>query len=213
MTEPPVVKSARETAYDYLKASIVSGELTPGQIIDDATVANLCGISRTPVREALIQLEKVGLVHAPPRRRPSVAPSMGDDVEQILAPLGALQAVAARLATPLATAGDVSLMEELNSKLVAAADANDWTAAAVADMNFHFVLVNRTNNRFLISEVDNLQTLFNRAKRLYMRNRGPDQKSGQEHAAIIDAVKNGDAEGAAAATIKNFQRLPAEGDE
>lgn len=104
-------------------------------------------------------------------------------------------------------------MEELNSKLVAAADANDWTAAAVADMNFHFVLVNRTNNRFLISEVDNLQTLFNRAKRLYMRNRGPDQKSGQEHAAIIDAVKNGDAEGAAAATIKNFQRLPAEGDE
>jgi DNA-binding GntR family transcriptional regulator len=78
-------------------------------------------------------------------------------------------------------------------------------------MNFHFVLVHRTNNRFLIAEVDNLQTLFNRATRLYMRNRGPDQESGQEHAAIIDAVKNRDAEGAAAATIKNFQRLPEDG--
>lgn len=208
MTEPPVVKSARETAFDYLKGSIVSGELQPGEIIDDATIANLCGISRTPVREALIQLEKVGLVHAPPRRRPSVAPSSGDDVEQILAPLGALQSAAARLATPHMTAADVGLMEELNSRLLAAVDTNDWGAAAAADMEFHFVLVNRTNNRFLIAEVDNLQTLFNRAKRLYMRNRGPDRRSGEEHAAIITAVKNGDAEGAAAATIKNFQRLP-----
>lgn len=206
MTEPPVVRSARETAFDYLKASIVAGELQPGEIIDDAKIANLCGISRTPVREALIQLEKVGLVHTPPRRRPAVAASSGDDVEQILAPLGVLQALAARLATPLATAADVSLMEEFNTQLLAAADANDWGAAALADMEFHFVLVNRTNNRFLIAEVDNLQTLFNRATRLYMRNRGPDQESGREHAAIIEAVRKGDAEGAAAATITNFQR-------
>jgi DNA-binding GntR family transcriptional regulator len=206
MPEPPVVKSARETAYDYLKASIISGELHPGEIIDDATIADVIGISRTPVREALIQLEKVGLVHAPPRRRPAVAPSNGDDVEQILAPLGALQALAAKLATPLATNADVGLMEDLNRRLMAAAETGDWASAAVADMEFHAVLVHRTNNRFLISEVDNLQTLFNRATRLYMRNRGPDQMSGREHAEIIEAVRNGDPEHAEEATVKNFQR-------
>lgn len=206
MRIPPVVKSARETAYDYLKSSIVSGELTPGEIIDDAAIAQLCGISRTPVREALIQLEKVGLVNAPPRRRPSVASSSGDDIEQILAPLGALQTLAARVATPLITPDDIVHMETLNQRLVAAAEGNDWAEAALADMEFHGVLVSRTDNRFLIAEIDNLQTLFTRANSLYMRNRGPDQNSSREHAAIIEALHAKDADRAAAATAKNFQR-------
>ena len=201
-------KSARETAYNYLKASIVSGDLRPGEVIDDAQVATLCGISRTPVREALIQLEKVGLVNAPPRRRPSVAPSSGDDIEHILAPLGVLQALAARVAAPLITPEDIAEMEELNSRLLAAAEASDWAQAAAADMQFHGVLVQRTNNLFLITEVDNLQTLLARANALYMRNRGPDQNSNREHAAIIEALRSKDGDLAAAATETNFHRRP-----
>lgn len=206
MPTPPVVRSARETAYDYLKASIVSGELTPGTILYDGAIAQLCGISRTPVREALIQLEKVGLVNAPPRRRPSVASSTGDDVEQILAPLGALQTLAARVATPIVTSEDVARMEELNRRLLSAAASDDWGEAALADMEFHGVLVQRTDNRFLVAEVDNLQTLFTRAKGLYMRNRGPDRKSIREHSAIIRALHDKDVERAAVATARNFER-------
>jgi DNA-binding GntR family transcriptional regulator len=208
MSIPPVVKSARETAYDYLKTSIVSGELRPGEIIDDATVATLCGISRTPVREAVIQLEKVGLVNAPPRRRPTVAASSGDDIEHILGPLGALQTLAAKVAAPLVTPDDVVQMEALNRRLLNAAEVNDWAEAALLDMEFHGILVLRTDNRFLIAEVDNLQTLFTRANALYMRNRGPDQQSSREHSAIINAVRAKDAERAAAATAKNFERRP-----
>lgn len=206
MRKPPVVMSARDTAYEYLKAGIVAGELEPGQIIDDAEIAAICGISRTPVREALIQLEKVGLIVAAPRRRPSVAPSSGDDVEQILAPLGALQALAARLAAPAATASDIDLMTTLNQQIIKAADAGDWAEAAVLDMQFHGVLVQRTGNRFLIAEIENLQTLFSRATNLYMRNRGPDQESVREHEAIIEALRAADGRKAAEATAKNFER-------
>lgn len=206
MNNLPVVKSARQTAYDYLKSVIVSGELAPGEIINDVVIAELCGTSRTPVREAVIQLERMGLVDAPPRRRPSVAPSSGDDIEQILSPLGALQTVAARLATPHATPEDVARMEEFNRQLLDAADADNWPAAAIADMEFHGVLVARTNNRFLASEVNNLQTLFTRANALYMRNRGPNQTSSIEHELIIEGVRARDAERAASATAKNFER-------
>ncbi|MFI9630633.1 GntR family transcriptional regulator [Streptomyces sp. NPDC052042] len=206
MRKPPAVKSARDTAYEYLKSSIVAGELKPDEIIDDAEIAAICGISRTPVREALIQLEKVGLIVAAPRRRPAVAPSRGDDVEQILAPLGALQALAARLAAPAATESDVARMTDINQRIIHAAEASEWAEAAVLDMEFHGVLVQRSENRFLIAEVENLQTLFTRATTLYMRNRGPDQNSVQEHEAIIGAVRKKDGSLAGEATAKNFGR-------
>ncbi|WP_214324950.1 GntR family transcriptional regulator [Nonomuraea sediminis] len=193
-------------AYAYLRTGLVEGRLRPGEILDDATIAQEISVSRTPVREALIQLEREGMVTSPPRRRPKVAEARPDDLAQIVAPLGALQALAAQLAAPYATDDDVAAMRSHNSELLQAVEDGDFARARLADMAFHRVLVSRADNRFITSCIDSLEMHTSRVVSLYFRNRGPDGESAREHAEIIQAVVDHDAGAAAKATRSNYLR-------
>ncbi|MFI6602341.1 GntR family transcriptional regulator [Nonomuraea sp. NPDC050536] len=200
------VTSARDVAYAYLRSGLVEGRLRPGEILDDATIAQEISVSRTPVREALIQLEREGMVTAMPRRRPKVAEAEPDDLALIIAPLGALHTLAAQLGTPYATDDDVAAMRRHNSDLLRAIEDGAIDRARLADMAFHRVLVSRTGNRFLASSIDSLEMHTSRVVSLYFRNRGPDGQSAREHAEIIQAVLDHDAGAAAAATRSNYLR-------
>ncbi|MEU5869190.1 GntR family transcriptional regulator [Nonomuraea sp. NPDC047529] len=200
------VTSARDAAYAYLRSGLVEGRLRPGEILDDATIAQEISISRTPVREALIQLEREGMVTAAPRRRPKVAEAQPDDLVSIIAPLGTLQALAAQLAAPHATDDDVAAMRGHNDELLQAIEDGDIVRARLADMAFHRVLVSRADNRFLTSCIDSLEMHTSRVMSLYFRNRGPDGQSAHEHAEIIQAVLDRDSTAAASATSSNYLR-------
>jgi DNA-binding GntR family transcriptional regulator len=200
------VTSARDAAYAYVRTGLVEGRLRPGEILDEATIAQEISVSRTPVREALIQLEREGMVAAPPRRRPRVAQAQPDDLALIIAPLGSLQALAAQLAAPHASDDDVTAMRRHNSELLRAIEDDDINRARLADIAFHRVLVNRAGNRFLTSSIDSLEMHTSRVVSLYFRNRGPDGQSAREHVEIIQAVLDGDAGAAARATRRNYMR-------
>ncbi|GAA3113678.1 GntR family transcriptional regulator [Streptosporangium carneum] len=200
------VTSARDVAYAYLRAGLVEGRLRPGEILDDATIAQEISVSRTPVREALIQLEREGMVTSPPRRRPKAAEARPDDLALIIAPLGVLQELAAQLAAPRATDDDVAAMRGHNDELLQAVQDGDIGRAHLADTAFHRVLVNRAGNRFLTSSIDSLETHTSRVVSLYFHNRGPDGQSAREHAEIIQAVLDRDASAAARATRGNYLR-------
>lgn len=200
------VASARDVAYAYLREQLVSGKVQPGEVLDDVTIARDVRISRTPVREALIQLEREGMVSAPARRRPKVADAEPGDLALILAPLGVLLALAAELATPRAGEADVALLRQRNQELLDAIAADDPAAAQAADRAFHHVLVDRAGNRFVAAEVRALEMHLQRVSSLYFHNRGPDGQSAREHEAIIEAVARGDAAGAVEATRSNYLR-------
>ncbi|MET7466364.1 GntR family transcriptional regulator [Nonomuraea sp. NPDC005501] len=208
-----LVTSARDVAYAYLRGRLVEGHLPPGEVLDDATIAQEISVSRTPVREALIQLEREGVVAMPPRRRPKVAEAHAGDLELIIAPLGILQALAAQLAAPRATGDDVAALRALNDELLDALREGDVGRARLADLAFHRVLVSRADNRFLTSAIDSLELHTSRTVSLYFRNRGPDGRSAREHDEIIEAVAAHDGLGAARATRSNYLRgLPAIGE-
>jgi DNA-binding GntR family transcriptional regulator len=200
------VTSARDVAYLHLRSRLIEGHVRPGEILDDATIAREISVSRTPVREALIQLEREGMVTTPPRRRTKAAEAEARDLELILAPLGVLHSLAAEIAAPHATEDDLAAMRGHNTELLRAVREKDIERARLADMAFHRVLVTRADNRFLAGGIDSLETQTRRVLSLYFRNRGPDGRSAREHEEIVQAVADRDGARAARATRSNYLR-------
>lgn len=205
-TTPIDRRPARWTVYDRLKNWVEDGALAPGEVVKDSEIAEMLGVSRTPVREALQMLEREGLVEMLPGRLTRVTDTTPEDIGLVYATLAALNALAAETGTPRATDADIAEMREHNEQLLEAIRAKDPVAAREADRAFHGVLVRLAQNPYLESAIDPLLTHIRRLEALYFRDDKPGRKSYEEHEQIIDAVAAGDLEAARDATRSNFGR-------
>ncbi|HBY45235.1 MAG TPA: GntR family transcriptional regulator, partial [Chloroflexi bacterium] len=115
-TEP-----AREAILRHLRQLIVDGALQPGEIIRDGEIAEHFGVSRTPVREALLQLRFEGLVIMKPKGWTQVKPLDRSQIEDLFRVIVELEMLAARLAAEK-TDADTTTAEEINSRLEALLD-------------------------------------------------------------------------------------------
>ena len=132
---PAAPKTTRVSdAYDRLKAEILLGRMPPGFQAPEPEIALRLGMSRTPVREALIRLEAEGLVQLIPRRGARVLPVRAEDMREIYAILTALEPEAAAvLAESGAKAEDLAALEVAVAEMEAALAAQDldrWAARA-----------------------------------------------------------------------------------
>jgi DNA-binding GntR family transcriptional regulator len=187
------VSNLREKVVERLRAEIVSGQVAPGTIYSVPGLAGELGISTTPIREALLELSRAGLVTAMRNRGFRVEPVTLEDVENIFS----LRVLLERHAL-------VSLAEQRltdTEPLVVLADAvgvavkrNDLTAYVEADRRFHEALVSRANNARLTKMI--------MALRSDMRLYGIDSKEGRErqrasvkeHYEMIEYAAAGDSE-------------------
>ncbi len=159
----PVKKQLmRSTAYDILREAIISGELEPGEAIKDTEVATRLGLSRTPVREALVRLADAGLVESKPGVYTRVAAFDRKEVTATLDVLQALHGVAVRAGAPELTADHLTAMRRHNDAFAAAVEALDVTAALTADDRFHSVFVETAGNPVLARLVDQLHPVIDR---------------------------------------------------
>lgn len=200
-------RATRHTIFDRLRGWIEEGILEPGEPIKDSELAVRFGVSRTPVREALQMLEQLGAVEMLPGRVTRVTEVSCEDVARLYAPLAALQALAAELATERATERDVDVMALHNERLLAAIEAHDPVSARDADSNFHSVLLQRADNPYLSTAIEPLLIHDRRLETLYFRDEGPGKQSYNDHRQIIKAVAAHDAIGAGELTRKNFTRF------
>lgn len=203
---PITRRSAREVVLARLRSWIEEGQLAPGEVIKDADIAQRLGVSRTPVREALQILEQHGLVEMEPGRLTRVTDTAPEDIALVYAPLSALQALAARTATPKVAKADVEEMREHNARLLRAVEANDAVAAREADRAFHGVLVRCAGNRYLTAAIEPMLTHIRRLEALYFTELDLGHRSHEEHERIVEAVAAGDAAAAAERTRVNFMR-------
>jgi DNA-binding GntR family transcriptional regulator len=210
MPLPPSVpiarQSARSAVFDQLRGWVEDGVLEPGETLKDTEIADLLGVSRTPVREALQRLERLGVVEMLPGRLTRVTPLSAADIALLYAPLGSLHGTAARLGTPRATRADVAAMREHNAALLAALGQQDQAAARDADRAFHGVLLGLAENRYLMTAIEPLLIHARRLEALYFREAELGRGSYREHKQIVRAVRAGDAEAAELGTRKNFER-------
>lgn len=196
----------RDNVYSSLRDAIVDGTLAPGERLRDTEIEAWLGVSRTPIREALLRLERAGLVVSLPGRSTTVAPfdtASTLNAQQVAA---AMHELAARLATPRLTADDLAAMEQANAGFADAIDTSDTDAALDHDDRFHEIVVAASGNT-MVAEVLELATpLLRRVERLRFGSFAA-RDSVAQHAAIISAARVGDAEEAARLSRENWLSL------
>jgi len=143
-----------------LRRAIVMGEFAPGSHLKEPLLAQRFGISRLPIREALAQLDREGLVRTEPRRGAFVVGITPKDIRDIYACRMMLESHAIREAAHLAGVEDLALLDLLCNQMDAAVTANQPQVMAAADMAFHRKIVSLSGNRALSSAWEPLAPLI-----------------------------------------------------
>ncbi|PLW78577.1 GntR family transcriptional regulator [Cohaesibacter celericrescens] len=211
MPEKVIKRTFVDDAYNRLKHAILTNELLPGYQAPEPEVAAWLNMSRTPVREALIQLQSEGLVELIPRRGVRVLPIQAKDMREIYEILSALEPSAAEnIARRGLTEEDLAPLEQATSEMEQALDANDLIAWAEADDRFHRALLEINGNERLNKIVSALIDQAHRARMMTLRLRKKPVKSTQDHRKILEYLRNGEAKKAGALFRQHRNRASTE---
>ena len=147
-TAPGVDRSLlRDDVYRRLRDAIVDGTFAPGEQLKDLELAAWLGVSRTPVREALLRLAHSGLVLAQPGRSTVVSPLDVREVRDARDVVAAMHELAVRESVPVLTEADLAAMRDANHRFAAAVESGDVESAVRVDDELHGVLVRICGNR------------------------------------------------------------------
>ncbi|MBO2533568.1 MAG: GntR family transcriptional regulator [Thermoactinomycetaceae bacterium] len=199
--------SAKQRALEQIQRWIIEGTLRPGEKILDGELAEVLGMSRTPVREALQILEMQGFVEMHPGSATKVTPIRREDVFRIYPPLAALDATAAEMAAERVTAEDIRSLRLTNEKFAEALGNKAFYEALILDEQFHQTILEAADNPYLTSFITTLQMHVRRFKYVFLRKMviSP-ARSIEEHAMIIEALEKRDRETAARVMRQNWMR-------
>jgi DNA-binding GntR family transcriptional regulator len=184
-----------DEAYDRLKSEIRTNSMPPGFQATEPEIALRLGMSRTPIREALIRLDAEGLVELKPRHGARVLPISADDMSEIY---GLLISIEPDAAADLAAMGlPETELEPLEQAMhgmeqaLAKGDLDDWAAA---DDRFHLTMLEMSGNARRESFVKRLYDQVHRARIVTLRLRKPPEQSTREHRDVLEHIKAGDVE-------------------
>ncbi|MDQ0203942.1 GntR family transcriptional regulator [Pectinatus haikarae] len=191
--------SYKDQVYQYLKQAIVKGEINPGEIYSEQMFADQLEVSRTPVREAVLQLKHEGLVEIYNNRGISVKPISIDDINQILQARTAIEGYSVKYLTERITSAEgqkslKQLLACLNETESLLEESTGHYKYMKADIEFHGIIVHFTKNMYFIKTVDQMRTRLEQVtvNSLTFKNRHRDALS--EHKKIFEGICSGNAE-------------------
>ncbi|HVL19504.1 MAG TPA: GntR family transcriptional regulator [Amaricoccus sp.] len=203
----PVKRSFAEDAYLRLKAQILDNALPPGYRALEAELAETLGMSRTPVREALLRLQAEGLVRVEPRRGMVVLAISPAEMAEIYDVLTALETMAAETLARLHPEGTrMRPLWEAVEDMDAALATDDLDAWADADEHFHRSLVEACGNARLAQTALTFRDQIRRTRHLTLRLRARPVRSNESHRNLLRLIEAGDAEAAFATHRAQRQR-------
>ncbi len=212
---PKSQESLGHDAHQQIRDLIVAMKLSPGAPLSESELTLRLGASRTPIRQALQQLEQEGFVIAHRHgaiTRLSVAPMTVEDMRELHAIFGALEGLAARSATQLPDAARLALaarLEGLNNDLHAAWKSRPNSLREAQDLHvaFHRAIDEAVTGRRLSAELRAFQPQVERYERVYTSALLTDFSDAlKEHKDMIEAIRKGDADAAERATVENWRR-------
>lgn len=186
-------KSLVEHAYDEVKQRILDNIYHPGYQTLEHEIAEELGVSRTPVREALIRLQHEGLVELIPRRGMRVVPIVPTDMQEIYEVLTSLESMAAELLARKEP--DAALLEPMRTAtndMEVALREDDLDAWAEADERYHRSLIDLCGNRRLAQMANAVRDQGHRARMVTLRLRDKPVASINEHQQVLEAIEEGD---------------------
>jgi DNA-binding GntR family transcriptional regulator len=201
LTDPkPIltIKSLKEQVYEHLREQLRTGGLRPGAAIDMEETSKRLGVSKTPLRDALLQLEMEGFVTILPRRRIVVNILTLREIRGFYEIIGALESAALRAAFPRLREEEVRRMEKLNAEMKAAIARDDFDLYYRKNLAFHDVFLGLSDNEGLKKTVRLLKKRLYDFPRLQGFVKEWEQASIGEHAELLALIRDGRREEAAA---------------
>ena len=184
---------------DKLEELIFAGTFKNGERLDEVQLSEKFGVSRTPVREALLRLAQSGLVEHFPRRGVFVRQPGPIELIEMFEVMAELEAASARLAASRISDDAITSLKETNARCLAAVEAQDADLYYRENETFHAIIYRESGNSFLEQECLRLQRRLQPFRRTQLRLRGRLKQSMKEHEQIVAALGQGD--GARAAGV------------
>lgn len=184
----------RGQTYKMLKSMIITREILPGKKISEETLAQVIGVSRTPIREALFRLENEGIVKIIPRRGAFVIQQSKENIIEILQIRELLEGLVVRLVTPLLEESDIRELRSCLDKLRATPEQERHVIEYTdSELEFHDLLLRKCPNQMLrqIMAMVNARLQIIRLRTVVLPGRA--QKSLDEHAGILEQIEKGKA--------------------
>jgi DNA-binding GntR family transcriptional regulator len=190
--------SGREKAYEFLKDTILADPEMQGRFISEQDIANQIGVSRTPIREALLLLAAEDLVQLVPKKGAYVAPLSSRQITELMELRGVVERYAAERTMAEGTVPLRKMMELIEQQRFLVEDPRQFIDV---DRQFHALLVAATGNELLAKTYEGLRARQVRAGVVALyRAHNRQQAVIDEHDAIVAALESGDV-GAATAAI------------
>lgn len=190
-----------ETMAAEIAAQIIAGELPAGSRLDEQSLAKRHGTSRTPVREAIRQLQSTGLIELRPRRGAIVAQPTQTILEDLFVAMGEIEATCARLSAMGMTPIERRRLQAHHEAMGAIAAAGETLAYATANAAFHQMIYRGTHNETLAEIAANLSRRLAPFREAQFRASGRLVQSHSEHANVVAAIIEGRAAEAHAAML------------
>ncbi|WP_105404932.1 GntR family transcriptional regulator [Neorhizobium sp. T7_12] len=185
-------KQGKPSVRDAIEQDIVTGFYSPGDRLDEAGLATRHQVSRTPVREALIQLSTMGLVKMVPNRGAFVTQLTITELVEMFEVMGELEAMCARLAARRIRPEQLKLLEAAQAACAAAQQAGNSDDYYYANAEFHRLIYEASGNGFLAENAHALQRRLKPYRRLQLRVPGRVNSSLSEHEEVLAAIRDRD---------------------
>jgi DNA-binding GntR family transcriptional regulator len=191
------ITSLSQTVYEDLKRRLNSAELKPGQFIDLSALGRELGMSRTPLRDAMIRLELEGFVTVYPRRGVMVCSISLSEIRDIYQIIGALEASVVEHLERRFQAADADRMDGFRKRMADNLAADDFDDYYAANLAFHDVYLDLSDNANLVRTVRILKERLYDFPRRSQYVKEWELESTAEHERIVAMLRSGDFKGAA----------------
>lgn len=189
-------KPLRERIADRIRSDIVKGVFGSGERLIEPKLAEIYGISRTPIREALRQLEGEGFIEIVPRKGAVVKELTISDIDNLYAIKANLEGLAARQAVENITNKDIDKLVSVNEKFISLFKGGDGVIEEYLKYNisFHNYFIKMSNNAKLIEILEGLNKNFQRFRTVLVSKVDRVEEAYAEHNKIIEAFRKRNAE-------------------
>lgn len=194
MRVDPLTSNTFHKLRDAIENDIVTGSLTPGERLDEVQLAGRFGVSRTPIREALMQLGAIGLVEIRPRRGAVVVDPGPNRIYEMFEVMAELEGMAGSLAARRHTGEDRANLLSAHAKCEHSVTLGDTDAYYYDNEIFHQAIYKASHSGFLFDQCTALHRRLRPYRRLQLRVLNRMKASFAEHSAIVEAITGGDAE-------------------
>ncbi len=185
------LKSLKDQVYDYLREQMERGEIRPGTVINMEDTSRELGVSRTPLRDALLQLEAENFVSILPRRGVVVNILTLRDIKSYYEILGALESTALLSCFDRVKTSGIKKMKRLNERMAQAISGNDFNSYYQCNLKFHNVFLDLCGNDLLKKMVNNLKRKLYDFPRQQGFVKEWEEESIKEHQALVELIEKG----------------------